>query len=124
MNGIGVAAFVTVSCGCNRFVVAEPVLLPVDGSVVPAGGFAVALLVTDTPLVGAVPSIVNVTLAPLGRVVIVLVTVLPATLTAPHAAPPVGVLQFALTPVMPAGTTSLNVVPFASLGPRFVTTTE
>ena len=124
MNGVGVADFVTESSGCKRFVVAVPVLLPGTGSVVPAGGFAVALFVTDVPLPGAAPVIVNVTLPPLGRVGIVLVTVLPARLTAPHAAPPVGEPHVAPTPVIDAGTASLNVVPFASLGPRFVTTTE
>src|SRR5690348_8004156 len=112
MNGFGVAVFVTVSCGCSRFVVAVPVLLPGTGSVVPDGGCAVALFVTDVPLVGAVPVIVNVTLPPEGNVVIVLVTLLPATFTVPHAAPPVGVPQLAPTAVIPAGTASLNVVPF------------
>jgi len=123
VNGFGVADFVTVSCGCSRVVVAVPVLFALFGSVVPAGGFAVALFVIDVPLVGALPVIVNVTLPPLGNVVIVLVTLLPATFTVPHAAPPVGVPQLAATAVIPAGTASLNVVPFALLGPRLLTTT-
>jgi hypothetical protein len=123
VNGFGVAVFVTVSCGCSNVVVAVPVLFALFGSVVPAGGVAVALLVIDVPLVGALPVIVNVTLPPLGKVVIVLVTVLPATLTVPHAALPVGVPQLTATAVTPAGTASLNVVPFALLGPRLLTTT-
>ena len=123
MNGLGVADFVTVNCGCSSVVVDVPVLLLPSGSVVPVGGFAVALFTIDAPLVGAVPVIVIVTLPPDGSVVIVLVTTLPATFTAPHAAPPVGVPQLAPTPVTDAGTVSLNVVPFALLGPRFDTTT-
>jgi hypothetical protein len=69
------------------------------------------------------PVIVNVTLPPLGKVVIVLVTLLPATFTAPQTALPVGVPQLAATAVTPAGTASLNVVPFAALGPKLLTTT-
>jgi hypothetical protein len=67
--------------------------------------------------------IVNVTLPFAGKLVIVLVTLLPATLTAPHVAPGVGNPQLAVTPVMAAGTASLKVVPLALLGPWLVTTT-
>ena len=86
MNGFGVAVFVTVSCGCSRVVVAVPVLFALFGSVVPAGGFAVALFVIDVPLVGAVALIVNVTVAPLASVVIVLVTDVAFAVTPPHVA--------------------------------------
>ncbi len=52
----------------------------------------------------------------------VLVTALPATLTAPHTAPPVGLPHEAATAVTAAGTASLNCVPLAACGPALETT--
>ena len=74
----------------------------------PAGGAMSRYWRCSRRVVGAVPLIVNVTLPPDGSVVIVLVTMLPATLTVPHTAPPVSEPQFAVMPVMPAGTGSLK----------------
>src|SRR5689334_8812626 len=119
MNGFGVALFETVNCGGRSVVVALLELFAVLGSVVPAGAAMLAVFVMLAPLVGAVPLIVIVTLPPEGNVVIVLVTLLPATLTAPHTAPPVCVPQLAPTAVTPAGTASLKLAPFAALGPTF-----
>jgi hypothetical protein len=119
----GVAVFVTVSCGCSNVVVTELVLLPGVGSVVPAGGLAVALFVIVVPLVGAVAFTVNVTVAPLASVVIVLVTVVAPTVTVPHVAVPVVTAQLAVTPVRPAGSVSVNVVALAALGPLLCTVT-
>ena len=50
------------------------------------------------------------------------VTALPATLTAPHAAPPVGEPQLAATLPSFAGTVSLNEAPLAASGPALLTT--
>ena len=96
---------------------------PGFGSVVPAGGVALAVFDSVVPSCGAKPRIVNVTLDDAGSVVIVLVTVLPATSAVPHTAAPLVVAHVATTLVIAAGTASRNVVPFASLGPPFATTT-
>jgi hypothetical protein len=77
----------------------------------------------NVPDCGAVPWIVKVTLAPAGKAVMVLVTLLPLTLTAPQTAPIVGMPQIPLTPVIVAGTLSLNVEPFAPSGPALLTVT-
>ena len=63
----------------------------------------------------------KVTVPPDGNVVIVLETLLPVTVTPPQAAPIVGAPQEAVTPVMPAGTASVNTVRLAASGPAFVT---
>jgi hypothetical protein len=124
VNVDGVEVFVTVSCGCSNVVVAVLVLLPAAGSVVPTGGCAVALLMIEVPLVGAVAFTVNVTVAPLASVVIVLVTEVALALTVPQVAVPVVTAQLAVTLVRPAGNVSVNVVPFAALGPLLCTVIE
>ena len=63
----------------------------------------------------------KVTVPPDGKVVIVLDTLLPVTVTAPQAAPIVGMPHEAVTPVIPAGTASVNTVRLALSGPAFVT---
>ena len=57
-------------------------------------------------------------------VVMVLVTELPATFTAPQTAPPDADPQVAPTPVRAAGTLSENCAPLAALGPMLVTLTS
>ena len=95
------------------------------GSVTPAGGVTVAVLVIE-PVVAAptVPAIVIVMLEPAGRVGTVPDTTLePLTPTeAGHTAPPEAELQLAVTPLMELGTASLNVAAFALLGPALLIT--
>ena len=98
-----------------------PVLPGSVGSVTPAGAITRAVLV-KVPDCGAVPVTVKVTVAPEGSVVMVLVTLLPATLTGPHTAPPVAEPQEAATPVTTPGTLSLNCARLAACGPAFETT--
>ena len=124
MNVVGVAVFASDSDAGASVVVAVLELFAVFGSVAVPAGVTVAVFAIVVPLVGAVPVIVNVTLAFAGRVAIVLVTALPATLTPPQVAPPLVVAHVALTLVMPAGTVSANCAPSPALGPAFETTTE
>ncbi|MNT27904.1 hypothetical protein D3C72_1635560 [compost metagenome] len=57
-----------------------------------------------------------------GRLAMVPLTTLPATVTvAGHNAPPVGLPQVAATPVIEDGTVSLKLVPLASVGPALPT---
>jgi hypothetical protein len=100
-------------------VVAVLVLLPGVGSVVPLGGETVAVLAIDAFTEDeVVPLIVTTTELFGGIVAIVPLTVLPATVTEPgHTAPPAALPQLAVTPVIDAGMTSLNVVPLAAEGP-------
>src|SRR5450631_41891 len=120
--------FVTRRSGEITVVFTDALLLPApirDGSVgstTPAGVTALAVLV-NVPDCGATPVTVKVTDPPEGSVVIVLVTELPVTLTAPHAAPPVALPQEAATPVTAAGTLSVNCEALAAWGPVFETTT-
>ena len=102
--------------------VALEVLLAATGSNTPAGAAAVAVLVV-APRPEAVPEMVKVTEAPAGRVVMVLVTALPATFTVPQVAPPVAAPHTAPTPVTCAGTVSANVAPLAGSGPLLITLT-
>ena len=78
-----------------------------------------AVLIT-VPVPDTVPVIVITTLPPTGSAVTMPVTVLPATLTAPHAAPPLAPPQLAITPRTAAGTMSMNVAPSAIVGPALV----
>src|SRR5690349_2947202 len=98
-------------------------LSPVSGSVTPDGAVAVAVLINEPPVTGAVPLIVKVTLPSAGSVVIVLATSLPLIVTVPHTAPPVAPPHVAMRLLIAAGTGSSRVVPSASLGPLLVTTT-
>ena len=103
----------------------EPELLVLTGSVVPAGGDAVAVLVI-VPAADAttVPDMVKVTLAPAGSVGILPLTVLPATeIEAGQTAPPAALLHTAAAPLRVAGNVSVNVAPLAALGPAFEITT-
>jgi len=112
--------FVMERSGARMLVVTLEVLFAADGSVTPAGGVTVAVLVVlPTPL--AVPEIVIETVPPAGSVGIVLVTGLPATFMVPQTAPPDAPVQVAVTAVMAAGTGSEKVVPFAASGPAFDT---
>ena len=100
---------------CTTVTAGAEVLLPApirvgsSGSFTPIGAMAVALL-DKVPVCGALPLTVKVTLAPAGKEVIVLVTLLPITFTVPQTAPPVGNTHDALTAVMAAGTVSLKEV--------------
>src|SRR5215216_2843433 len=93
-------------------------LLAPFGSPTPAGEATCALFVI-VPAALAMPVIVITTEPPAGNAAIVLVTELPATMTAPHTAPPIAPPQVADTAVTPAGTSSENIAPFAALGPAF-----
>ena len=94
------------------------------GSVTPAGAVTVAVLDSVLPLLAVtVPLMVKVTLPPAGSVVLLLLTVEPATLTAPQAAPPAGLPQLAVMLPMPAGSVSAKLAPFAADGPALLTTT-
>jgi len=89
------------------------------GSDVPAGGDTEPVF-DSGPLAGAVPEMVMTTLPPGGNTGTLPLTALPATPTdAGHTAPPLALPQLAVMPVIPAGTLSLNVAPFAALGPAF-----
>jgi hypothetical protein len=111
---------------CTTVITTLEVLFPApirdgsSGSAVPDGPIAVDAF-ANVPLCGAVPVMVNVTVPPAGRVVIVLETLFPATLTVPHTAPPVADPQDPPTPVMAAGTESVNTVRFAGSGPALLT---
>src|SRR5437016_3943770 len=97
--------------------VAVELLLPLAGSVVPLGGVTFTVLSTMAPL-AAVPVIVIVTPPPLGNVPTVPLTVWPATFgCAPHAAPPVALVQVAVLIATVAGTLSRYTSPSAACGP-------
>src|SRR5258708_6726926 len=104
-------------------VVTDDELLAGVGSGTPAGEPTVAVWVIEPPPL-AVPETVIETEPPAGSVGMVLVTALPATFIAPHAAPPAAPAQIAETPVTLAGTLSENVVPLAASGPALVTVIE
>src|SRR5205085_6796795 len=120
-------AFVTRRSGATTVVFTDALLLPAPvragsvGSVTPAGVTTLAVFV-NVPDCGAVAVIVKVTVAPEGSVAIVLVTALPARLTAPHAAPPVGLPQLAVIADRTAGTLSLDCAALAAWGPALDTT--
>src|SRR5260221_597270 len=118
-----VLATVKSATAATGLTVVLTVLLAGVGSVVPAGGLAVAVLVSVPLAAVTVPLMVNVTLPPDGRVVTVLVTFCPATLTVPQAAPPVAVPQVAVMLPIPTGTLSLKVAPSAADGPLVVSNT-
>jgi hypothetical protein len=59
--------------------------------------------------------------APAGNAAMVLLALLPLTLTDPQLAPPVGKPQDAITPVTAAGTLSAKTVPAAASGPALLT---
>lgn len=111
---------------CTTVTAGGDVLLPAptrvgsSGSLMPIGTMAVALL-DSVPVCGAMPVMVMVTVAPAGRVVIVLMTLLLITFTVPHTAPPVGRPHDAPTPVIATGTVSLKTVKSAASGPALVT---
>lgn len=65
----------------------------------------------------------NVTDPPEGSVVMLLITLLLATLTGPQTAPPLADPQAPVTLASPLGTASENAVPLAASGPLLVTTT-
>src|SRR5579862_7904305 len=112
--------FVIARSGARMLVVTLEVLFAATGSGTAAGDDTVAVLVTlPTPL--AVPETVIDTEPPAGSVGMVLVTELPETFIAPHAAPPAAPAQSAETPVIPAGTLSAKVAPSAASGPALET---
>ncbi len=90
------------------------------GSVVPAGGVAVAVFVIG---LGADPETVadtvNVAFCPTGRFTVV--EMLPEPEAAPQEPVPVAV-HVHVTPVRPAGIVSATEAPITSEGPLFVTT--
>jgi hypothetical protein len=83
----------------------------------------VAVLITE-PVPLAVPETVIDTELPAGSVASVAVTLLPATFTVGHTAPPEAPVQLAETPLTPAGTASAKVAPLAASGPALVIVIE
>lgn len=124
--GVDAVLVMAKSGACTTVLTVDDVLLPApvrlgsSGSAMPIGTMAVAAF-AKIPVCGAVPWMVKVTELPTGKVAIVLETLLPATVTAPQAAPNVGVPQDAVTPLMAAGTESVKTVRFAASGPALVT---
>ena len=93
-------------------------------SIAPAAAVTVAVL-TRSPVASGltVPSIVSVRWLPPpgGRLALVRLTLLPATLVVPHRASPAAT-QCAVTPVIAAGTVSVTRTSVAVEGPALVTT--
>src|SRR5262249_30594270 len=99
------------------------VLLPVFGSVMPAGGRTVARLVSVPALAlgSSAPLTVYTTVPPTGRSSNALIS-LPVPLPGAAVAPP-PTTDVKLTPVSDAGTLSVNDAPVTALGPALVTVT-
>src|SRR5262245_987116 len=92
------------------------------GSVVPAGGVTVAVLVRKPVAAGLAWTVkVKVTVAPAGRLTVVARAPLPllGPLTLP---PPVSPANAQVPPVAPAGRGSDTLAPVMALGPRLLTT--
>ena len=115
----------TLTSATGIIVTALVALLLVESrSVIPAGAVTVAVL-TIEPVADptTVPVTLNVMLAPAGTTGSTAPTLFPLTVTAlGQTAPPVADRQLAATLVKVLGTLSLNVAPFAALGPALLTT--
>src|SRR6478735_4835299 len=109
------------ACGVSVSV-SVAVLSAGSGSVTPAGGVTVAVLVSDPVAEGPTRTVkVKVTLAPAGRSTVVARAPVPLVgpLTVP---PPLLAVAAQVAPVTPAGSGSDTLAPVTALGPALLTT--
>src|SRR6478736_4856655 len=105
-----------------RLSLSVALLLAGSGSVVPAGGLTVAVLLSEPVAAGAIWTVkVKVTVAPTGRSTVVARAPLPVVgpVTVP---PPLLAVAAQVAAVTPAGRGSDTLAPVTALGPWLVTT--